>query len=140
VVREVVGQNGAGADFVEVMIFSVNPEYRHNRHAVIVTGSSGELDCGEGLEECEQRATEEPRLLSGDDCHRSKGFKGPGSGDGLRGRSPGRELRNEHGGDLGVRSGTRLTRADETLPHGRIQRGPGKKRLETVERVTVVAE
>ena len=77
-------------DLIPVVIFAIDPEDRNDVGLMIVSGPAGELDGGDGLQQREERAAEDPRLLPGQNRDRSgvgeflrglaRGYGGPAAG------------------------------------------------------------
>ena len=65
--RELPVEDRCRSHFVPVVIFGVDPEDRHRRHLVLAGNLVGQLQRGQRLEQREQRAAKETRLLAGDD-------------------------------------------------------------------------
>ena len=124
--------------FRPVVILGVDPEHGHDRHAVVALDLGRELHRGEGLEQGEERAAEQPGLLAGD--HHAGGGIGEtgGRGTGLgRGAAPGLLIR-QHGRQFGGAAGRGLRAADGIGPGGRRGRIAREERLDAREVVRVV--
>ena len=64
---ELIVEHGAAAHLVPIVIFRFDPEDGDGRNVVLARDLLGQLDRRERLQQREQRAAEEPRLLAGDD-------------------------------------------------------------------------
>ena len=93
-------EHRTAADLGPVVILSVNPEHRDHGRTVLARDLCGQLHRRQRLEQREQRATEKPRLLSGDDDD------SPWIGEPLGGRS-------RCGGRLAPRSAVRRSHVQD---------------------------
>ena len=73
-------------DFVPVVILGVDPEDGDGRHVVVARHLLGELDRRQRLEQREERAAEQARLLAGDDGDRPSGRPAVAPASRARGR------------------------------------------------------
>ena len=125
--------------FLPVVILGVDPEDRDRRHLVVARDLLGELERRERLEQREQRAAEEARLLAGDD--------GDGAAVGEQARRLARARRAPVAApaELAMTAAisvaaaiVRLRARDRVRPRGAIGRIAGKKRRDRSEVVGVV--
>ena len=155
--RQRLVEDGARPDFVPVVILSLDPEDRHDRHLVLARDLLGELDRAQRLEQRVERPSEEAGLLAGDDGDRARiGERAPGVDGarrrvatlllgvddrrdllspwaaGLRGRNGARP-----GGAVGGIAGKKGRDRFEVVARSRRRGGriPGKRRMSTAIRV-----
>ena len=136
---EVVVEDLAGADLVEVVVLGVHPEDRHRRHPVLGLHAPREGDGGERLEQRVERPAEQAGLLAGEDRDRARRPETLRGGQRGRGRPASPQLGGQDAGDIRRAVAGRLPRRDGLAP------APGRggrariEWLEAVEGVAVVA-
>ena len=124
--------------FRPVVVFGVDPEHGHDRHTVVALDLGRELHRGEGLEQGEERAAEQPGLLAGNHHARGGiGKAGGGSPGFSRGAAPGLLIR-QHGRQVCGAARRGLRAADGIGPGGRCGRIAREKWLDAREVVRVV--
>jgi hypothetical protein len=82
--RQVGVEHLARLHFVPVMVLGINPEDGDRRHAMLVPHTIGQTQCGQRLEQGEERSAEKSGLLPGDDGDRLRIAQLRGGGDGIR--------------------------------------------------------
>ena len=136
---ELAVEHAARADLVQVVILGIDPENGHGRDAVVGLDAARQRNCGERLEQREERTAEQTGLLPGDDGHRA-GIRQASRSLQRRGRGvPRAQLGGRHAGRLARTAGGSVPRLDRTAPACRRGRIAGKERREPLEGVAVVA-
>ena len=133
---EVVVEDLAGADLVEVVVLGVHPEDRHRDHPVLGLHAPCEGDGGERLEQRVERPAEQSGLLAGEDRDRAGRPKTLRGGQCRRGRPASLQLPGQDVGDSRRAAACRLPRLDGLAPaSGRA----GRARIELLEAIEGVA-
>ncbi len=104
------------------MVFGVDPEDGHRGDAMLGAEAFHELDRGERLEQREQRAAEQSRLLAGDDGDRLRIAQPCRRLDGLRRRAAPLLLGANDVGDRVARACLRAGTRDRLAPGARLAR------------------
>ena len=120
------------------MIFRLDPEHRDGRHVVLARDLFGELDRGQRLQQREQRAAEETRLLAGDDRHGAGVRQLTARVDRARRRLAAPLLRGDHRGDRVPPARMRLRPRDRARPVLTVRRVAGEERRHGAEIVRVI--
>ncbi len=126
------------AHFVPVVILGVDPEHRHDGHAVVAAHRRGEFHGGDRFEQREQRSAEEPGLLAGDDDNGPRIGEPCGGGSRCRWRPAPLLLSGEHARDLGRRTGVGVAARDRLSPGLAFRGVAGEVRPHAIEREGVV--
>ena len=112
---------------VPVVIFRINPEDGDGRHVMFGGGALGQSNGGQGLEQREERPSEQPGLLAGDDGDGSRISKQAAGGDSLRGSRSRALLRGYDVSDGIALARVPLDAGDGVAPRGRILGIPGEE-------------